>query len=59
MPHLTPDQIKKINKPALAQKHNCTDSYVRLVLNAKRKDYSDKAKAILADAEKMIQILES
>lgn len=59
MPHFTTDQIKKLNKPAIAEKHNCTDTYVRLVLKNARKDNSDKAKAIIKDAKKMLEILES
>lgn len=58
MSHFTPEQIKKINKPAMASKHHCTDSYVRMVLKGKREDKTDKAQAIIADAKQLLQILE-
>lgn len=58
MEHFTKEQRKKINKAALAQKHNCTGSYIALVLKGERDDNSDLAKAIIADAKQMLDILE-
>jgi hypothetical protein len=58
MEHITKEQRKKINKPALAKKHNCSDAYIRLVLKGQREDNSEKAKAIIKDAQDMLKILE-
>ena len=51
-------QRKKLNKAALAEKHECHVDYVRMVLRGAREDKSEKAKAIISDAEKMLEILE-
>lgn len=58
MSHFTKQQRKKINKSALADKHNCTDTYVRLVLRGAREENTDLAKAIIEDAKLMLEILE-
>jgi hypothetical protein len=51
-------QRKLINKSALASKHQCTDTYVRLVLKGKRDHNSELATSIVEDAKKMLEILE-
>lgn len=58
MSHFTKEQRKKINKSALADKHNCTDTYIRLVLRGEREENTDLAKAIIEDAKLMLEILE-
>jgi hypothetical protein len=58
MNHFTPAQRKKLNKPALAAKHECSEAYIRLVLRGERDDHSELAKRIIADAKKMLAILE-
>lgn len=58
MEQLTKEQRKKINKSALAMKYNCSDAYVRLILKGERDDNSDLAKAIIKDAQDMLEILE-
>lgn len=58
MEDFTDAQRKKINKPALASKHNCSEAYVRLVLRGKREDHSELAQKIKSDAKKMLEILE-
>lgn len=58
MTQLTKEQRKKVNKSALATKHGCTAVYVRQILKGDREDKSDKAKAIIEDAKKMLEILE-
>lgn len=58
MTEFTKEQRKKINKTALAMKHDCTDSYVRLVLKGEREQNTEKAIAIVEDAKKMLEILE-
>jgi len=58
MTQLTKEQRKMINKSALASKHGCTSTYVRLILKGKRDDKSDKAKEIIEDAKKMLEILQ-
>ena len=58
MSHFTEEQRKKINKSALADKHNCTDTYIRLVLRGEREETTDLAKAIIEDAKLMLEILE-
>lgn len=59
MEHFTKAQRKKINKSALATKHNCAGTYVNLVLKGDRNDNTDLAKAIIADAKQMLEILET
>ena len=58
MREFTKAERKKIDKPAMAAKHGCTEAYVRLVLRGAREDKSEKAKAIISDAEKILEILE-
>jgi len=58
MIQLTKEQRKMINKSALAAKHGCTSTYVRLILKGKRDDKSEKAKEIIDDAQKMLEILD-
>jgi len=58
MSHFTKEQRKKINKSALADKHNCTDTYIRLVLRGEREENTELAKAIIEDAKSMLKILE-
>ncbi|WP_425628827.1 hypothetical protein [Cellulophaga lytica] len=55
---LTKAQVLKINTESLAIKHNCTSSYVRLVLKGERSANTKKAKAILEDGASIIEILE-
>lgn len=59
MSTLTPEQIKKITKSTIAKKHNCTGQYVGQVLSGIREDNSEKAKAILETAKKMLEIIEA
>lgn len=58
MERFTKEQRKKINKTALAEKHGCTSSYIRLILKGEREVKTDKAKAIIEDAAAMLRILE-
>ncbi len=58
MSHFTKDQRKKINKTALADKHNCSSAYIRLVLRGEREENTVLAKAIIEDVKSMLQILE-
>ncbi|MDI1305384.1 MAG: hypothetical protein PSX42_11150 [bacterium] len=58
MEHFTKAQRKKINKSALAVKHDCTATYITLVLKGEREDKSELAKAILLDAKNMLEIFE-
>lgn len=58
MTEFTSKQRKLINKNALANKHNCTDAYVRLVLKGEREQNSELANKIVEDAKKMLEILE-
>lgn len=59
MEHFTKAQRKNINKSALATKHNCAGTYVTMVLKGERSDNTDLAKAIIADAKKMLEIFET
>ncbi len=58
MNHPTNEQIAKINKVALAEKHKCSDAYVHNVLRGIRDANTEKAKAILKDAIEIIRVLE-
>ena len=58
MTTLTSEQIKKINKTSLAKKHGATQAYVSFVLSGERQAKSKKAQAILADAHKILTVLE-
>ncbi len=58
MGSLTTDQIKKINKKALAEKHNCSDAHVGKVLRGEITQNRDKAKQIYRDAQSIIEVLE-
>lgn len=59
MGNLTPEQVKKINKQALADKHGCSQRYVSLILKGKREANTDLAKAIIKDAKKILNVLEN
>jgi len=54
----TENQLKKINKTALAEKHNCTPKYVGMVLREVRPANTIKAQAIVKSANDILQILE-
>lgn len=58
MEHFTKAQRKKINKSALAEKHDCSATYITLVLKGEREKNTDLAKAILKDAKVMLEIFE-
>lgn len=53
----TKEQISKIKIESLAQKHNCSHSYVSLILSGQRETKTDLAKAIMADAKKILKIV--
>lgn len=55
---LTRETVKMVKTPALAQKHNCSDVYVRCVLTGTRKAKSELAKLILKDANDIVAIYE-
>ena len=55
----TESQIQKIKGDLLAEKYGCTPEYVKLILRGKRQSNTKKAKGILADAKKIIEIAES
>lgn len=55
---LTTEQIKKINKTALADKHNSTQGYVSMILSGERRAKSKLAQEILKDAHSIIKVLE-
>lgn len=54
---LTKTEIQKINKTALANKHNTSQQYVSEILYGVKKANSPLAKAIVADALKILDIL--
>lgn len=58
MEHLTNEQVGKINKVALAEKHNCSAAYVAQVLKGEKKANSQKAKDVLKDGLEIIAVLE-
>ena len=58
MDHLTSEQVAKINKVSLAEKHECSAEYVSQVLKGGRRANTDKAKAILKDGFEIIKVLE-
>lgn len=58
MDNLTNEQVAKINKVSLAEKHKCTPEYVSQILKGGRSANTDKAKAVLADGHRIIKILE-
>ena len=55
---LTKEAVKMVKTPALAQKHNCSDVYVRCVLTGTRKAKSELAQLILKDANDILAIYE-
>lgn len=55
---LDKDKIKKVKTPALAEKHSCSDVYVRCVLSGTRRANSQLAQLILKDANDIVSILE-
>ncbi|MDO6808121.1 hypothetical protein Q4603_05860 [Zobellia galactanivorans] len=55
---LNPSQRRKINKAALAEKHDCSAEYVSQLLAGRKKPSTDKAKAIIADSMAIIEVLE-
>lgn len=59
MEHLTPSQIQKINKTALAKEHETSQSYVSEVLYGIKPKNTDKAKAIYAHAVRVVKALET
>lgn len=52
-------QIQLIKPKFLAKKHKVTPEYVRMVIKGKRLANTDTAKAILTDAKKIIELIES
>lgn len=58
MGHFTKEQIQKINKTALADKHGCTSQYVGQVMSGARADQTDLAQAIIKDVEGILKVLE-
>lgn len=54
---LTKENIRKINKEALGEKHGCSGEYVRQILNGSKSQETEKAKAIIEDAEAIIKVL--
>lgn len=54
---LTSEQIKKVNATALADKHNCSNSYVSRALKKDEMPVKGKAKDIIQDAILIIQAL--
>lgn len=55
---LTKSELKKVKILALAKKHDCSEVYVRCVLNGSRAANSELAKMILKDALDIIQIMD-
>lgn len=55
---LTKEQIRKINKTALAEKHGSSQSYVSELLHGVKPSNTEKAEAILADAIRIVEVLE-
>ena len=53
-----PENIRKIRLAALAEKHNCTYDYVLYVLNGTRRGNSPLAKAIITDAQAIVDIVD-
>lgn len=52
-------QILAIKPKVLAEKYNCTQEYVRMVLKGKRLSNTGTAKGIIEDAKKIIEVIES
>ncbi len=55
---LTRESVKMVKTPALAQKHNCSDVYVRCVLTGTRGAKTELARMILKDANDIVAIYE-
>ncbi len=54
----TKTQIRKINKTALAEKYDVSQSYVSEILHGIKSQNSEKAKGIIKDALQIIEVLE-
>lgn len=50
--------IKKIRVQAIADKHGCSPQYVYSILKGIRKDNSQLAKAIINDAQAIVDIID-
>ena len=55
---ITENLRQKVRFASLAEKHNCDPSYVSKILNGEREANSEKAKAILKDAKRILKIIE-
>lgn len=55
---LNKDEMKKVKTSALAEKHNCSDVYVRCVLAGTRRANSQLAQSILKDASDIVSIFQ-
>lgn len=55
---LTKEQIRKINKTALAEQHDTSQSYVSEVLYGIKGTKTEKAKSIYEHALKIVEVLE-
>jgi cyanate lyase len=56
---LTKEQIRKINKSALAEKHGTSQSYVSEILYGIKSNKTQKAKAIFDDAIKLVEVFDA
>lgn len=56
--NLSKDTLKKVKTLALAEKHHCSDVYVRCVLSGTRRGNSHLAQLILKDANDIVSIFE-
>lgn len=57
--HFTDEQLKNIKRTTLAKKHNVTPEYVGQIIRGEKEANSDVAKAILIDAKKIVELIES
>ncbi len=55
----TEKQIQKIRLTSIAHKYSCSHVYVGMILRGERDVKSEKAKAILKDAKRILKIVES
>ena len=53
----TTDQLRDLKTGAIARKHRCTTTYVRMILTGERERETDLAKKIVKDATDMFAIL--
>lgn len=58
MKALSPEQVNKINKKSLAEKHNVSRWYVSMILRGYRRANTEKAQLILSDAHNILKIVE-